>query len=51
MRSFLKSISDIFLTQMTEIPTRTGALQDLVLTTKEGFVGDVKVEGSLGSGS
>lgn len=50
-RSFLKSISDSFLTQMTEIPMRTGALQDLVLTPKEGLVGDVKVEGSLGSGS
>ncbi|PKU30268.1 glycerol kinase [Limosa lapponica baueri] len=31
-----------------EEPTRRGALLDLVLTNKEGLVGDVKVRGSLG---
>ncbi|PKU29906.1 rna-directed dna polymerase from mobile element jockey- hypothetical protein [Limosa lapponica baueri] len=47
-RRFLQSIDDNFLTQMVEEPMRRGALLDLVLTNKEGLVGDVKVGGSLG---
>jgi len=31
-----------------EEPTRRGAILDLVLTNKEGLVGNVKVKGSLG---
>ncbi|GAB0206526.1 hypothetical protein GRJ2_003118200 [Grus japonensis] len=47
-RRFLQSIDDNFLTQVVEEPTRRGVLLDLVLTNKEGLVGDVKVGGSLG---
>lgn len=35
-------------TQVMEEPTRGGALLDLILVNKEGLVGDVKVESSLG---
>jgi len=31
-----------------EKPTRRGALLDLILTNKEGLIGDVKIKGSLG---
>ena len=34
--------------QVIEKPTRRGAMLDLVLTNKEGLVGNVKVKGSLG---
>ncbi|GAB0208721.1 hypothetical protein GRJ2_003337800 [Grus japonensis] len=34
--------------QVIEEPTRRGAMLDLVLTNKEGLVGDVKLKGSLG---
>ncbi|GAB0208404.1 hypothetical protein GRJ2_003306100 [Grus japonensis] len=47
-RRFLQSIDDNFLTQVVEEPMRRGVLLDLVLTNKEGLVGDVKVGGSLG---
>ncbi|GAB0206764.1 mitochondrial enolase superfamily member 1 [Grus japonensis] len=47
-RRFLQSTDDNFLTQVVEEPMRRGVLLDLVLTTKEGLVGDVKVGGSLG---
>ncbi|KAK4825453.1 hypothetical protein QYF61_027608 [Mycteria americana] len=48
-RRYLECIDDNFLAQVTEKPTRKGALLDLILTNKEGLVRDVKVEGSLGS--
>lgn len=33
---------------MIEEPTRRGAILDLVLTNKEGLVGNVRLEGSVG---
>ncbi|XP_050769715.1 macrophage immunometabolism regulator-like [Gymnogyps californianus] len=45
---YLKSIGDNFLIQVTKERPRRGALLDLILTNKEGLVGDVKVKGSLG---
>ncbi|PKU31622.1 hypothetical protein llap_18074 [Limosa lapponica baueri] len=39
---FLQIIVDNFLTQVVDEPMRIGALLDLVLTNKEGLVGDVK---------
>ena len=47
-RRFLERVDDNFLTQVIEVPTRRGALLDLLLTDKEGLVGDAKVKGSLG---
>jgi len=47
-RSFLECVEDNFLLQVIEEPTRRGAMLDLVLTNKEGLVGNVKVKGSLG---
>ncbi|GAB0203375.1 hypothetical protein GRJ2_002803100 [Grus japonensis] len=47
-RKFLECVDDNFLLQVTEEPTRRGAMLDLVLTNKEGLVGDVKLRGSLG---
>ncbi|GAB0180562.1 hypothetical protein GRJ2_000521500 [Grus japonensis] len=47
-RGFLESIDDNFLLQVIEEPMRKGPLLDLLLTNKEGLVGDVKVKGSLG---
>ncbi|GAB0207984.1 hypothetical protein GRJ2_003264100 [Grus japonensis] len=47
-RKFLECMDDNFLLQVTEEPTRRGAMLDLVLTNKEGLVGDVKLKGSLG---
>ncbi|GAB0209126.1 hypothetical protein GRJ2_003378300 [Grus japonensis] len=41
-RRFPKSTDETFLTQVVEEPTRRGVLLDLVLTNKEGLVGDVK---------
>jgi len=46
-RKFLECVEDNFL-QVLEQPTRRGAMLDLVLTNKEGLVGNVKVKGSLG---
>ncbi|GAB0208424.1 mitochondrial enolase superfamily member 1 [Grus japonensis] len=47
-RKFLECIDDNFLLQVTEEPTRRDAMLDLILTNKEGLVGDVKLKGSLG---
>ncbi|GAB0194936.1 hypothetical protein GRJ2_001958900 [Grus japonensis] len=47
-RKFLKCVDDNFLLQVTEEPTRRDAMLDLILTNKEGLVGDVKLKGSLG---
>ncbi|GAB0206479.1 highly reducing polyketide synthase PKS6 [Grus japonensis] len=47
-RRFLECVDDNFLLQVTEEPTRRGAMLDLVLTNKEGLVGDVKLKGSIG---
>ena len=45
---FLECVDDNFLLQVVEEPTRRGAMLDLVLTNKEGLVGNVKLKGSLG---
>ncbi|PKU48684.1 glycerol kinase [Limosa lapponica baueri] len=47
-RKFLECVNDNFLLQMIEEPTKKGAVLDLVLTNKEGLVGNVKFKGSLG---
>ncbi|GAB0208385.1 mitochondrial enolase superfamily member 1 [Grus japonensis] len=47
-RKFLECVGDNFLLQVIEEPMRRGAMLDLVLTNKEGLVGDVKLKGSLG---
>ncbi|GAB0202828.1 mitochondrial enolase superfamily member 1 [Grus japonensis] len=47
-RRFLQSIDDNFLTHLVEEPKRREVVLDLILTNKEGLVGDVKVGGSLG---
>ncbi|GAB0203811.1 hypothetical protein GRJ2_002846700 [Grus japonensis] len=47
-RKFLECVDDNFLLQVVEEPMRRGAMLDLVLTNKEGLVGDVKLKGSLG---
>ncbi|GAB0175730.1 hypothetical protein GRJ2_000038200 [Grus japonensis] len=47
-RRFLQRTDDKFFTQVVEEPMRRGVLLDLVLTNKEGLVGDVKVGSSLG---
>ncbi|GAB0182896.1 hypothetical protein GRJ2_000754900 [Grus japonensis] len=47
-RRFLECTDDNFLLQVIEEPTRRGAMLDLVLTNKEGLVGNVKLKGSLG---
>ncbi|GAB0205472.1 mitochondrial enolase superfamily member 1 [Grus japonensis] len=47
-RKFLECVDDNFLLQVIEEPTRRGAMLDLILTNKEGLVGDVKLKGSLG---
>jgi len=39
-RRFLESISDDFLIQVTEEPTSRGAQLDLMLTNKQGLVGE-----------
>ncbi|GAB0179488.1 hypothetical protein GRJ2_000414100 [Grus japonensis] len=48
-RKFLECVDDNFLLQVIEEPMRRGAMLDLILTNKEGLVGDVKLKGSLGS--
>ncbi|KAK4829766.1 hypothetical protein QYF61_006490 [Mycteria americana] len=45
---FLECIDDKFLLQVIEEPKRRGAMLDLVLTNKEGLVGNMKLKGSLG---
>ena len=47
-RRFLECIDDNFLLQVTEQPTRRGALLDLILTNNKGLVEDVKIKGSFG---
>ncbi|GAB0179465.1 hypothetical protein GRJ2_000411800 [Grus japonensis] len=47
-RRFLECIDDNFLLQGIKELTRRGAVLDLVLTNKEGLVGDMKLKGSLG---
>ncbi|GAB0202830.1 hypothetical protein GRJ2_002748600 [Grus japonensis] len=47
-RKFLECVDDNFLLQVTEEPTRRGVMLDLILTNKEGLVGDIKLKGSLG---
>ncbi|GAB0189120.1 hypothetical protein GRJ2_001377300 [Grus japonensis] len=47
-RKFLECVDDNFLMQVIEEPMRRGAMLDIVLTNKEGLVGDVKLKGSLG---
>ncbi|GAB0179072.1 hypothetical protein GRJ2_000372500 [Grus japonensis] len=47
-RRFLECVDDNFLLQVIENSKRKGAMLDLVLTNKEGLVGNVKLKGSLG---
>jgi len=47
-RRFLECTDDHFLLQVIEEPMTRGAMLDLVLTNKEGLVGNVKVKGRLG---
>ncbi|GAB0183945.1 mitochondrial enolase superfamily member 1 [Grus japonensis] len=47
-RKFLECVDDNLLLQVIEEPMRRGAMLDLILTNKEGLVGDVKLKGSLG---
>ncbi|GAB0180505.1 hypothetical protein GRJ2_000515800 [Grus japonensis] len=47
-RKFLECVDDNFLLQVIEEPTSRGAMLDLVLTNKDGLVGNVKLKGSLG---
>ncbi|GAB0187348.1 hypothetical protein GRJ2_001200100 [Grus japonensis] len=47
-RRFLECVDDNFLLQVIEEPRRRGAMLDLVLTNKEGLVGNVRLKGSLG---
>ncbi|MCQ4179366.1 hypothetical protein FK518_27770, partial [Klebsiella pneumoniae] len=47
-RRFLECVDDNFLLQVIEEPMRRGAMLDLVLTNKEGLVGNVELKGSLG---
>ena len=42
-RRFLECSDDNFLLQVMDDPTRRGAMLDLVLTSKEGLVGNVKL--------
>ncbi|PKU38649.1 glycerol kinase [Limosa lapponica baueri] len=45
---FLECANDNFLLQMVEEPTRSRPMLDLVLTNKEGLVGNIKLKGTLG---
>ncbi|GAB0185519.1 hypothetical protein GRJ2_001017200 [Grus japonensis] len=47
-RKFLECVDDNFFLQVIEESTRRGAMLDLILTNKDGLVGDVKLKGSLG---
>jgi len=49
-RTFLECINDNFLLQVAGESTSRGAMLDLVLTNKEGLVGNVKLKGNLGCG-
>uniref|UniRef100_A0A672UTJ2 Reverse transcriptase domain-containing protein n=1 Tax=Strigops habroptila TaxID=2489341 RepID=A0A672UTJ2_STRHB len=48
-RRFLDCVEGNFLFQAIEEPTRRGAMLDLVLTNREGLVGNVTLQGGLGS--
>ncbi|PKU46713.1 dtw domain-containing protein 2 [Limosa lapponica baueri] len=45
-RRFLEHIDNNFLLQVIEAPPRRGAMLDLVLTNKEGLVGNMKLKSS-----
>lgn len=47
-RRFLESRNDNFLFQVTEKLMRRDDLPDLILTNKEGLIGDVKIKVSFG---
>ncbi|GAB0205343.1 hypothetical protein GRJ2_002999900 [Grus japonensis] len=47
-KRFLECVDYNFLLQVIEEPMRRGAMLDLVMTNKEGLVGNVKLKGSLG---
>ncbi|GAB0181438.1 hypothetical protein GRJ2_000609100 [Grus japonensis] len=47
-RRFLECVDDNFLLQAIEEKSRSGAMLHLVLTNKDGLVGNVKLKGSLG---
>jgi len=47
-RRFLEYVDNNLLLQVIEEPTNRGAMLDIVLTSKEGLVGNVKRKGSLG---
>ncbi|GAB0199193.1 hypothetical protein GRJ2_002384700 [Grus japonensis] len=47
-RKFLECVDANFLLQVREEPMRRGAMLDLILTIKEGLVGNVKLKSSLG---
>ncbi|GAB0176029.1 hypothetical protein GRJ2_000068100 [Grus japonensis] len=47
-RRFLKCVDGDFVLHVIEEPTKRSAMLDLVLTNKEGLVGNVKLKGSLG---
>ena len=47
-KRFPEDVDDKFLYQVTEEPTRRGAMLDLVCTNKEELVANVKLKGSLG---
>jgi len=46
-RRFLEFVDDNFLLQVIKEPTRRGVMLDLVLTNKEGLIGNVKLKGCL----
>jgi len=47
-RRFLDCVDDNFVLQVIKEPMRRGAMLDLVLTNKEGLVGNMNLKGSLG---
>jgi len=47
-KRFLECVDSSFLFQVVQEPTRKGAMLDLVLTSEEGLVSNVKLKGSLG---
>ncbi|PKU44220.1 glycerol kinase [Limosa lapponica baueri] len=47
-RRFLNPIGDDFLHQVIEEPMRRNDLLDLILTKKQGLIGDMKIKSSLG---
>ncbi|KAJ7396062.1 hypothetical protein BTVI_148843 [Pitangus sulphuratus] len=47
-KRFLECVDDNFFLQVIEEPMRRGAMLDLILTNKEGLVGNMKLLSSLG---